>query len=46
MYSFGYTDCIIKEMFWVKVNTFLERMLLVDRTRLDAVDPVGGLLAN
>lgn len=38
MDSFGYSDCVVKEVFRVKCNAFLEGMLFVNRNRLYAVE--------
>ena len=54
MYSLSHTDCIIKEVFRIKINTFLKRMLLVNSNRLNTVESkdidlryaVGGFLSN
>lgn len=54
MYPFCHSDCIVKEMRRVKVNTLLKWMLLVGRERVYAVEgkdvylrnSVGGFLAD
>ena len=53
MNPFGHSDCVIKEVFRVEINTFLKRMFFVKRNRLYAVESknidlrraVGGLFA-
>jgi hypothetical protein len=54
MDSLGHSDCVIKEMFRVKINTFPKRMFFVNRNRLYAVESkdidlryaIGGFLTD